>query len=478
MTATADAGFAAPRTRAATATAAARAAAPATAAGGSAALSEAPEKFLPLTRFALLDRLTRPECWHSAARAAEARKFFQYLDFWRHQQYTAKLQSLEQAYEPFSPDSDTLITRTYTAAERATMQRRVIRQLTDLFQQANYTRVDPSRIDVIMTKESHYGLDLQVDLKAFEELLIFYRGRGERSETRRSKKRLYTTKEEYQVPILKRLAIVFKLKPVEVRAREVMSEEKCDLGRATKLVMRRRSMLPPEISADNIYMKLFKNIPQSDLEMVFPNTRIRFRMLDKVKLGATSSAGIGAGVFGAAGKLALLTTNPIAAAGAAVGLGGVLIRQGMNVVNQKNRYMVTMAQNLYFHSMADNRGVMTKIADRAAEEDIKEEMLLYTVLAKTRVRADELDDVDRAIEKHLAEHYEIKVDFDVTDALRRLVEDGIVRKAEDGTLHALQPVEAADHIDVLWDSYLDRMPRRQANNEGIEFDDEPLPVLT
>ena len=69
-----------------------------------------------------------------------------------------------------------------------------------------------------------------------------------------------------------------------------------------------------------------------------------------------------------------------------VGLGGIAFRQTVNFMNQKQRYMVVMAQNLYFHAMADNRGVMIKLADRAAEEDIKEEMLLYTVLAKENAR--------------------------------------------------------------------------------------------
>ena len=62
---------------------------------------------------------------------------------------------------------------------------------------------------------------------------------------------------------------------------------------------------------------------------------------------------------------------------ALAGLGGVAVRQASAFINQRNRYMVVMARNLYFHSMADNRGVMTLLADRAAEEDIKEEMLLY-----------------------------------------------------------------------------------------------------
>ena len=48
--------------------------------------------------------------------------------------------------------------------------------MSELLEQGNFTRVDPSNFHVILTKDSHYGLDLQVDVDAFEEVLIFYRG--------------------------------------------------------------------------------------------------------------------------------------------------------------------------------------------------------------------------------------------------------------------------------------------------------------
>jgi len=50
------------------------------------------------------------------------------------------------------------------------------------------------------------------------------------------------------------------------------------------------------------------------------------------------------------------------------------------------------------------------------------------------------------------------VDFEVDDALSRLIEDGIVTEAADGTLTALQPAAAADHIDSMWDQILDMLP--------------------
>jgi hypothetical protein len=131
--------------------------------------------------------------------------------------------------------------------------------------------------------------------------------------------------------------------------------------------------------------------------------------------------------------------------------------------------MFVLAQNLYFHAMADNRGVMTLLADRAAEEDVKEEMLLYSLLAKERVNIADLHQVDEAIEDYLKDAFSIEVDFDVADALRRLRADGIVEELPGGVLQALPPREAAQRIDKLWDASLDELPDMVAE-EGREIE--------
>jgi Protein of unknown function (DUF3754) len=425
------------------------------------------EKFLPLTRFALMDRLARPGLWPDG-QVADVRRFFQRLDYMRQQTYVARKLAMFQTYEPFSPDSDLLVTRVFSPEERATMQTRLVADVRALLEQANYERIDHSDKAAIMTKGSHYGLDLSVELDEFEELLIYYRGSKSRVQMRRNKKRLYLFKEEFEVPIFQRLCILFKLKPLETRVKDVMRDQRCDRAQAEKLVKRARSTLPEQVNADNIYLKLFKNIPRTDIEMVFPNTQIKFRMFDKLKLGASAGGGLGAGAFGAASKLAV-ATNPFAMAGAVAALGGVAVRQGMNFVNQKNKYMVTMAQNLYFHAMADNRGAMTLIADDAAEQDIKEEMLLYAVLAKTEANISDLDQVDEAIEQYMHNTYGFAADFEIDDALSRLVETGIVTQRADGTLDTLAPAAASDHVDKLWDRYLDDLPEPFVG-EGTEFD--------
>jgi hypothetical protein len=425
------------------------------------------EKFLPVTRHALLDRLTSPDLWPEGE-AAQARRFLRYLDYWRRHSYAAHLVDIEQTYEPFSPDSDLVRTRTFTPEERAAMQRRLVDQVAALLEQANFTRVDPSNVHFILTKDSAYGLDLQVDLDAFEECLIYYRGATTITEHRRDVRRAYMRWKEVKVPVFQRLCLLFKLKPFDVRVHELMAEKKLDKKEAERIVRQLRGQLPATVTSDYIYVKLFKNMPRSDVEMIFPNTKVRFRLFDKIKFGVTAGGGMGMGLFSTVGKIAV-ASNPYALAGAAAGLGGIALRQATNFLNQRTRYMVVLAQNLYFHAMADNRGVMSLLADTGAEEDIKEEMLLYALLAKGPINVRDLGDADQAIEQYLAQTFGVAANFDVEDALQRLKADGIVTELSDGTLETLRPGAAARRIDKLWDTCLDNLPD-VVLSEGREVD--------
>jgi hypothetical protein len=97
-------------------------------------------------------------------------------------------------------------------------------------------------------------------------------------------------------------------------------------------------------------------------------------------------------------------------------------------------------------------------------------MLLYTALANVQVNIRELDAVDRTIEEYLAKTFGIDVDFDVTDALSRLKQEGVVTELADGTLQTLPPHEAALHIDKLWDACLDNLPDIVTSGEGEEVE--------
>lgn len=214
-----------------------------------------------------------------------------------------------------------------------------------------------------------------------------------------------------------------------------------------------RAHFPPGVSSDYIYVKIFKRIPQIDIEMLFPNTKVAFKPFDKLKLMVTAGGGTVAGVAGTATKL-LAATNPFTLAFGVFGLSALIFRQAMKFFHTRNHYMMVLAQNLYFCSLANNRGALTLIADGAEEEDVKEDMLLYAFLARPAAH-DALPELKTTVTRFLKERCGVSVNFDAEDALKRLRADGLVSADADGKFFAIAPEDARAHLDRLWDRLLD-----------------------
>ncbi len=410
------------------------------------------ETFIPVTRFALFERLTAPGTWPVEQRD-DAIRFFKYLAAWRHQTYMERLLTLKEAYLPFSPDRDTV--RDDGAVDRRDEQHgNLVQSVSMLLERANYAPIDKGALDDIFSEDSAYGLDLSVDLYEFDDVLIYYRGACSRTFRDRTWRKLWLGFEERHVPSFRRLFLLLKLKPESVRIDEIMATRRVSEKRAQRIVRKARRMMPDDVSSDFIYLKLFKDIPRADVRMLFPNTRVKFKLLDKLKLGVTAGGGTIASIVSTASKV-IAAVNPIAAIMAIIALVGVVWRQVMKFFNQRNQYMMVLAQNLYFHTLADNRGVLTLLCDRAEEEDIKEEMLLYALLAKAPLHSSQLDDARAAIEEYLHEEFGVRVRYDLFDALARLRADEVVVQRQDGMLIAMAPRDACLHIDAKWDRYLD-----------------------
>lgn len=213
-------------------------------------------------------------------------------------------------------------------------------------------------------------------------------------------------------------------------------------------------------------MKIFKRIPQVDIEMLFPNTQVAFMPFDKLKLMVTAGGGTVAGVAGTATKL-LAATNPFALVFGVFGLSAVIFRQAMKFFHTRNHYMMVLAQNLYFCSLANNCGALTLIADGAEEEDVKGDMLLYAFLARHPSGHDALSQIKTMVTRFLAERCGVSVNFDAGDALKRLRADGLVSADADERFSAIAPEDARAHLDRLWDRLLDvDSLDRQAKSSG------------
>ena len=411
------------------------------------------ETFIPVSRVDLYARLTAEAAW-PPGEAAQARRFFQFLAAWRHLSYMERLLTLKEDYLPFSPDRDTINTHRYDERELSTFQEDLIHQIVGLLERANYRPITRRQLNEIFSEDSAYGLDLSVDLGEFEEVQIYCRGATTKQTHKRSWRKLWLGHETINVPIYQRLFLLLKLKDEETRVREIAHREDLTETKARKRFTKLRRMLPDGVSSNYVYLKMFKRIPRADLQMLFPNTRVQFKLWDKVRLGVTAGGGTVVSAVTTATKV-IAAANPVSILVALVALVGVVFRQVKKFFTQRNQYMMVLAQNLYFHNLADNRGVLTLLTDRAEEEDVKEEILLYSLIAKEPLLEHDLEEARLAIEAFLEEEFGVEVRFDLYDALERLLNDGIVTRAEDGVLAAVSPRDGCDHIDKKWDAYLD-----------------------
>jgi hypothetical protein len=417
------------------------------------ALATGQERFIPVSRYGLRAKLVAMLAESGDDRRVWGRAL-DCLAAWRHQEHRRRLLDLLEHYLPFSPDSDTAHLIELDTAGRDRARRNLIEGIERMLLQANFVRLSRDDVQRLLIERSPYGLHLHVDLSEFDEALLYYRGTGVIVQEERDPWRLYLTKHRLEIPIFQRLFLLLQLKPEETRIAEIMAATGTDHARAARILCKARAHLPPGVSSDHIYVKMFKRIPQIDLEMLFPNTKIAFRPFDKLKLMVTAGGGAVAGVTGTATKL-LAATNPFTLAIGIAGLSAVVFRQVMKFFNTRNRYMMVLARNLYFCSLANNHGVLTLIADRAEEEDVKEDMLLYAFLARHPAKYDALPDIKQEVMAFLNGRCGVSVNYDAEDALRRLLADGLIRSDADGNLTAIAPEEARAHLDRLWDRLLD-----------------------
>ncbi|MCK5717226.1 MAG: DUF3754 domain-containing protein, partial [Thiomargarita sp.] len=373
-----------------------------------------------------------------------------------HYKFHSDLEELKRCYTPFNPDSDMVIAQNSSDEEKETLTHTLDTGVRQLLNNANYEELTIDDINTAMSAESYYGLNVSVDLNDFEKLVVYFRGSSTKIEYRRTWYTLFLFKKPLETAIYKRLFLLLKLKSKEQRVKELVEIHGRDFEKkANKLVDNSRKHLPEEISDQHIFLKLFKDLPQTDLEMLFPNLEVRLKLLDKIKLGITGGGGTIFGIFSVVGKIALAATNPFAIIGALAGLGGIIFRQIMGIFTQRTKYMMNLSRNLYFHNLDNNFGVMSYLIDMAEEEEGKEAILAYYFLYRYPEKNYTLDTLDRDIEQYIQDKYDLSIDFEVEDGIRKLHDEHLLIEEEEGVLKVISLHDAEICLDEKWDAFFD-----------------------
>src|SRR5262249_11905114 len=110
-----------------------------------------------------------------------------------------------------------------------------------------------------------------------------------------------------------------------------------------------------------------------------------------------------------------------------------------------------LTENLYYQNLANNAGVLFTLLDEAEEQDTREVILAYFHLWRLAGASGwTMQELDESVERQLHEWIGTPVDFEVDDALAKLVRLGLaVRRGE---RYVAVPIEKAlIHLDRMWD---------------------------
>lgn len=375
------------------------------------------------------------------------RHFAKMLQQYYHAKFYDGLRRLKSLYLPFNPDADTISRRAYSAETYLQMKADLLAEVHPLLDNANYEELTEEALNVAMSKTSPYGVEVSVDFDDFEDISLFYRGESYKYEEKRQWRSLYLKKERIRINIYRRLFLILKPKTLMKRAEEIAARDGKELEKVAKKLRKGNKVLVEGEKSERIFIKLFKDIPHPDLEMLFPNTQVRMTMFDKLKLGVTGGGGTIGGLVTMIGKIGTVI-EPTALIMAVGGFGGVLWRQVKTVFTQHTRYMATLAKHLYYYNLDNNVGALTNMVDMAESEESKEALLAYLFIVKDNGDLDRKR-LDQAIEAYMSETYGLPMDFEVDDGIGKLLRLGLIEERE-GHLHALEVDEALNRLQTSW----------------------------
>lgn len=374
-------------------------------------------------------------------------QFCELLASFIHFEYHHLLESLKNDYAPFDPNADTRQLRELTSQQKIHARNAFADNFSKVLNAANFEKITEQDLQDALTEESLFKVRLEVEFDDFEQVVFFRRGESQKTETISSLWGL--RKQNIHFTNYDRVAVFITLKD--------------------KTHFERKKKLPIGFEPGSTIIKLFQNVPKADLEMLFPNSEVRMRRIDKVIISASAIVGgavvlvtkLGASIILLAALVAFwlgwrnesveMTQQHFLSFAIGVGvLGGFVFKEWSKFKNRKIKFMKALSDNLYFKNLDNNAGVFHTLIDAAEEEDFKEALLAYTFLLKSPEGLS-AQALDQEIERWFAQTYQCTLDFEISDALGKLERMQLITSKGDLYLPLCLTV-AKQKLDTQWDN--------------------------
>jgi hypothetical protein len=388
------------------------------------------DHFIPLARGELTDLL----CTDKTVPQEERHQFRRLAEMVAavfHLEYNRRLSELKTAYAPFDPDTDNVSLLPLSAEQRQARLNDLYCDFAWLLERANFQHLSRDEIEPAVAHASAWGIRMDVDFSAFEHIAIFARGDTFQKRTRRPWYRPFQT-QEAEVPIYRRLVIILKL--------------------------RQHPRLGPNVDTQNVYLKVFKDIPKLDVMMMLPGARVQLNVVDRGKIGMPLLGGLALAAWNVLQDLAWtierFLSSPNAMWALAAGGVGYGYRSYYGYRQTKQRYHLTLTQSLYFQNLDSNAGVLTRLLDEAEEQECRAAVLAYFCLWRyAGEQGWTAGDLDNSMELYLDRYAELPYTCQNGQALAQLQKLRLAEPAAEGRYRVVPLERAVAALQETWNSY-------------------------
>ena len=360
-----------------------------------------------------------------------------------HHSSLGQLERLKVLYSAMDPDSERALDLAEADAFIATFE--------EVLVDGNWEHISDEEFELALEGESLFPISMDVRLDEFVTMKLYKLGHDEMTESMPSTldKLLRRPGKEFKFDIYNRVIQIIRFQESEWFVEQ--GKKKYDPGKM----------------GVGLHLRLFKNVPVADLEVIFPNTSPKMRPVDKAKISLPLLVGLV--MLFQQYLLPIMVGGPsvdlsqallIALAGA---LGSYAMKAYMTYRKTKEDYMAAVAKDLYFKGQANNQAVLNMVIDLAEEQEGKESLLCYTFLLAEADVGHSIASLDERIEAWLAEQ-DVYADFEIRDAIGDLAEIGLVELADgvrndDGSWNIDAPLgraavpikESLARLDDIWD---------------------------
>lgn len=384
------------------------------------------ERYIPITRKSIIRQLMEEEYFLNDEEKKMFESFAVGLDTAIVNKYHGVLQDIKVLFDPINPDKDTVQTRKVTRRERLDNEFWLLQKLGDILEKANFHELSEATVNKALNEHDvSEGVRIKVDREKFDVIRIWALGKEI---------------PEVSAPWYQKLIFWKKASPPK-------KNEPAYYKRVVVAIRLKGNQ--------KLLLKAFKEVPTTNLEMLIPDGQIIISTYDKNMILVTAGVALASILAKGVTVLAQLHVDWPLIITMVTGFVGV--RAFAVYKNRRNAYLADLNRLLYFKNVANNRGLLALVVDRAEDESFKEALLTYTFLlsnrspsvrlaaSKTQLTAELGNLTELQLEKKIEEWVMKKsgagIEFDSTEAIKLLKDFGILSISQD-KLNVL-PLDAA-----------------------------------